>query len=604
MYREWRIGVSVAAIMAMRGNPVMDHASRSQHQTQADASSISSTNPTASSPLPAQAPPWGALWVMALGLAMIVLDSSIVNVSIPTIIDDIGINLTDAQWVTSLYNIVLAALLLPFGKLGDARGRKLVFQVGTVIFVASSVLAAASQGAGMLLGARVLQGIGGAMIMPNTLSTVSALFRGKYRAAAFGVWGAVMSSAAALGPLLGGVFTETLGWRWIFLVNLPLGIAVFVSAIFLVPQTGGNASVAGAADAARDARSHRVGVDIPGVVLSALTSALLVFGLIEGETYGWWKQTSTQLKLGGLSWNRDWLSPVPICLIAGALLMAAFIVFESARGKAGRPVMLDMTLFRIRTFSWGNLAAAAIAAGEFALVFMLPLYLINARGLNTLQAGAMLAVMGLGSIVAGAQAHVMAARLTPAGVIQLGLVIEIIAVALVAVLMPVGLSVWWQLIPMSSMTGRPALPRADSKTMKAAIRSAPAIMQSGEGSATQSTVRQLGTAVGSAISGASLAMAVNGTLPARLESLGLPAKVGDGLAQAVSGSAGGVIGVFRNGDGPAARFGDEAPKIADAMTSGFIEGGQWTLLVAGIMLFIGLLASAAVRRAASSHNVR
>lgn len=113
----------------------MDHASRSQHQTQADASSISSTNPTASSPLPTQTPPWGALWVMALGLAMIVLDSSIVNVSIPTIIADIGINLTDAQWVTSLYNIVLAALLLPFGKLGDARGRKLVFQVGTVIFL-------------------------------------------------------------------------------------------------------------------------------------------------------------------------------------------------------------------------------------------------------------------------------------------------------------------------------------------------------------------------------------------------------------------------------------------------------------------------------------
>ena len=179
----------------------MDCSSRSQRQTQGDASPTSSTtmtsstNPTASSPLPTQAPPWGALWVMALGLAMIVLDSSIVNVSIPTIIADIGINLTDAQWVTSLYNIVLAALLLPFGKLGDARGRKLVFQAGTVIFVASSTLAAASQGAGMLLAARVLQGIGGAMIMPNTLSTVSALFRGKYRAAAFGVWGAVMSSA-------------------------------------------------------------------------------------------------------------------------------------------------------------------------------------------------------------------------------------------------------------------------------------------------------------------------------------------------------------------------------------------------------------------------
>ena len=213
----------------------------------------------------------------------------------------------------------------------------------------------------------------------------------------------------------------------------------------------------------------------------------------------------------------------------------------------------------------------------------------------------MLAVMGLGSIVAGAQAHVMAAKLTPAGVIQLGLVIEIIAVALVAVLMPVGLSVWWQLIPMAAYGL--GLGFASAQLTSVVLSEVP-IMQSGEGSATQSTVRQLGTAVGSAISGASLAMAVNGTLPARLESLGLPAKVGDGLAQAVSGSAGGVIGVFRSGDGPAARFGDEAPKIADAMTSGFIEGGQWTLLVAGIMLFIGLLASVAVRRAASSHNMR
>ena len=201
----------------------MEQPSKFQHQLQPD---MPSSSTMSTSPHPEQTPPWGALWVLALGLAMIVLDSSIVNVSIPTIIDDIGIDLTDAQWVTSLYNIVLAALLLPFGKLGDAKGRKLVFQIGTVIFVASSLLAATSQDAGMLLTARALQGIGGAMIMPNTLSTVSATFRGKYRAAAFGVWGAVMSSAAALGPLLGGVLTETLGWRWIFLVNLPLGIII------------------------------------------------------------------------------------------------------------------------------------------------------------------------------------------------------------------------------------------------------------------------------------------------------------------------------------------------------------------------------------------
>lgn len=536
------------------------------------------------------APPWGALWVLALGLAMIVLDSSIVNVSIPTIIADIGIDLTDAQWVTSLYNIVLAALLLPFGKLGDARGRKLVFQVGTVIFVLGSLLAAISQGAGMLLAARALQGIGGAMIMPNTLSTVSATFRGKYRAAAFGVWGAVMSSAAALGPLLGGVLTETLGWRWIFLVNLPLGVVTFVACVFLVPKTGGRtASAQGAGDSA-------VGVDIVGVVLSAAASALLVFGLIEGETYGWWRQTSTQLNVGGLVWDRDWLSPVPFCLAIGVLLLAAFVAVEIARGKAGKPVMLDMTLFRIQTFSWGNLAAAAIAAGEFALVFVLPLYLINARGLNTLQAGAMLAVMGLGSIVAGGQAHRMASKLTPSGVVQLGLVIEIIAVAAIALLMPVSFSVWWQLIPMTAYGFGLGLASAQ---LTSVVLSEVPIPQSGEGSATQSTVRQLGTAVGSAISGAALAVAVSRTLPAKLTSLGLSAEVSDGLSQAVSGSAGGVIGTFRSGDGASAQFGGQSAQIADAMTSGFVAGGQWTLLVAAVMLGIGLLASVAVRRASS-----
>ena len=342
----------------------MEQPSKFQHQLQPD---MPSSSTMSTSPHPEQTPPWGALWVLALGLAMIVLDSSIVNVSIPTIIDDIGIDLTDAQWVTSLYNIVLAALLLPFGKLGDAKGRKLVFQIGTVIFVASSLLAATSQDAGMLLTARALQGIGGAMIMPNTLSTVSATFRGKYRAAAFGVWGAVMSSAAALGPLLGGMLTETLGWRWIFLVNLPLGIIIFVATIPLVPKTGGHTSNITSSTASSTIRFQSIDVDIPGVVLSALTSALLVFGLIEGETYGWWKQTSTQLKMGGLTWNHGWLSPVPICLVAGMLLLVVFITVELARGKAGRPVMLDMTLFRIKTFSWGNLSAAAIAAARCGL---------------------------------------------------------------------------------------------------------------------------------------------------------------------------------------------------------------------------------------------
>lgn len=177
--------------------------------------------------------------------------------------------------------------------------------------------------------------------------------------------------------------------------------------------------------------------------------------------------------------------------------------------------------------------------------------------------------------------------------------IEIIAIAVIAVLMPVEFAVWWQLLPLTAYGCGLGLASAQ---LTSVVLSEVPIPQSGEGSATQSTVRQLGTAMGSAISGSALTMAINGTLPARLEFLGLPDKVSDGLAKAVSSSAGGVIGSFRSGDGPAAQFGDKASKIADAMTSGFIAGNRWTLLVAGCMLLIGLLASVAVRRAASTHS--
>lgn len=557
-------------------------------------------------------PPWGALWVLALALAMIVLDGSIVNVSIPTIINAIHINLADAQWITSLYNIVLAALLLPFGKLGDARGRKTVLQVGVVVFVASSLIAAGAQNASMLLVARALQGIGGAMIMPTTLSTVSASFQGKYRAAAFGVWGAVMSAAAAIGPLLGGWFTQSISWRWIFLVNLPLGLVVFVAAILFVPQTGGRAPerdgsrIAAARsgnpsrpeDPGESGKLAASGVDGWGIALSALASAFLVFGLIEGETYGWWGQNTT-FTIGAWRWGKDWpISPIPICLVMGVALFAAFLWIETRRGRAGKAVTLDMRLFKIPTFSWGNLAAGAISAGEFAIIFVLPLYLINARSLSTLQAGGMLAAMAVGALISGGSARHIAARLGPAGTVQLGLVLEIVGVIGSIALMPSGVNPWMLLIGLLCYGFGLGLAAAQ---LTSVVLSEVPLPQSGEGSATQSTVRQLGTALGSAISGTSLSVAVHAILPGRLAAATrLPAAVSNGLVDAVSGSAGNAIASLR-AQGTGGSLGLLGPKVVDAMTGGFIEGGQWAMGIAGSMLIVGLAASVMVRRATTRH---
>lgn len=206
---------------------------------------------------------WAALAVLAAGLSMIVLDGTIVGVSLPTIIADLGMDLGDAQWVNSLYSVVLAALLLTAGRLGDRLGRRKLFVIGVVLFVVGSLCAAAADSSGALIAGRALQGVGGAAVLPSTLSSVNATFRSRDWAAAFGVWGAVISGMAAVGPLLGGWLTSGIDWRWIFLVNLPLGALVLIGTWLFVPETSQAPAVPG--------------VDVPGLLLSAAGFGLLVF---------------------------------------------------------------------------------------------------------------------------------------------------------------------------------------------------------------------------------------------------------------------------------------------------------------------------------------
>ncbi|KFI45932.1 MFS transporter [Bifidobacterium bohemicum] len=549
-------------------------------------------------------PPWNALWVLALALSMIVLDGSIVNVSIPVMIQKINLTLTDAQWVTSLYNILLAALLLPFGKLGDMKGRKATLQVGVVIFVAGSVLAASSNGAALLLTARAVQAVGGALVMPSTLSIVSASFRGKNRAIAFGVWGSVMSAAAAVGPFLGGLFTQTIGWRWIFLVNVPLGLIVFLCAIPFVPQTGGKAGAsamgAAAQAAAKSGQPKPEGFDPLGVVLSALGSAFLIFGLIEGQTYGWLKPKG-EFGIGGFAWGRNWpVSVIPFCIVFGIVSFVLFILTETSRARNGKPVMLDLTLFRIPTFSLGLTAAGAIQAGEFAIMFVLPLYLINVRGLKMIPTGALIATMGLGAIVSGGLARLVTARIGSTHTVQLGLVIEILSVFGIMFLMSPGISVAWMLVPMV-LYGF-GLGFAAAQLTSLVLAEVP-VAQSGEGSATQSTIRQLGTGIGSAVAGMVLSVMVTHTAPGALAGVKeLPSQVIDGLTTSLDASAGSAIVGIR-AQGTTGKLGALGPQVVDAMSASFTTSGQWTLVVAIVMLAIGLIASVWVARAVKRDHV-
>ncbi|WP_295907755.1 MFS transporter [uncultured Bifidobacterium sp.] len=533
------------------------------------------------------APPWRALWVLALGLAMIVLDSSIVNVSIPSIIAAIHINLAQAQWVTALYSIVLAALLLPSGRLGDMIGRKRILQVGTVIFVLGSVFAASASSGALLLLARLVQGIGGSLVMPSTLSTVSAAFRGRHRATAFGIWGAVMSSAAAVGPFLGGAFTSTIGWRWIFLVNLPLGLIVFLASAAFVPET----------KSAPRQTGDRWGMlaDWKGILLSALGSALVVFALIEGQTYGWWRPRAA-LELGPLYLSTSApLSPVPVSLLLGLALLAAFALTELTRARKGKIVILDVSMFAIGTFGWGNLTAAIVNAGQFAVMFILPLYLINARGLSPLGAGSILGVMALGSVVSGGLARVVSARLGAGGTVQTGLLMEIVGVALSILLMRGSMPVWPMTLALIIYGA--GLGFASAQLTSLVLSGVP-VAQSGQASATQSTIRQWGTALGAAVSGSVLSLALSLVLPRHLTALkGISAQVADGLVKSVQTSAGNAI-VGLRAQGTRGRLGALGPQVTHALTEGFTQGAQWAMGFAVLLLLLGLIASVLVRRAA------
>ncbi|MFE6970902.1 DHA2 family efflux MFS transporter permease subunit [Isoptericola sp. NPDC057653] len=522
---------------------------------------------------------WRALVVLSVALSMVVIDGTIVAVAMPDIVADLSLGLSEAQWVSASYAVVLAGLLLSAGRLGDRLGRRRLLVVGVAAFLVGSLLSAAADDGGTLIGGRLVQGLGAAAILPTTLSTVNATFRGKDRAAAFGVWGAVISGAAAIGPLAGGWLTTSFTWPWIFLVNLPIGVAVVVGAYLWVPETRTTVTAPG--------------LDVDGLLLSGLGFGALVFGLIEGQTLGWWAP-KTDFEVLGLTWPASApVSPVPVLLALGVALLVLFVVWERHRARVGRSALLDLRLFRIATFRWGNVAATAVAVGEFGIIFVLPLFLVNVLALSTMGAGLVLAAMAIGAFLSGASARHLAARVGAPLVVVIGLVLEVVGVVAVALVVTPTVSPW--LLALVLVVYGVGLGLASAQLTSTTLAQVPPA-ESGQGSATQSTVRQVGSALGTALVGTALAVLLSTTVPASLDGQGLPDAQVTQLADATSGSAGNVISGLR-AQGTDGKLGDQGPAVVDALSLGFADATRGSLLVAGVFLLLGLAASLAVVRA-------
>lgn len=510
--------------------------------------------------------PWLALVALLLGVSLIVLEGSIVNVLIPTIVQDLRIDRTSVLWVTSIYSLVFAALLITFGVLADRIGRKRMFMMGTGIFIAFNLVAGLAQGGDMLILARAGEAVGGAMMLPTSMAIINVNFRGPMRAAAFGLWGAVFGGMAAFGPLLGGWLADVASWRWAFFINVPLGLISLVMVWRVITESRGD-----------DTRR----LDLGGVVLSSLGLALVVFGLIEGQALGWWTLI-TAWDLGPISLQPGSLSPVPVALAIGAAFIGAFIWLQSHRAEHGRSVLMDLSLFRIRRYGYGNVVATLVSLGEFGVLFALPLWLQSVQGFSALQTGALLAILGVGAVLAGGAARHVSAMIGATRLIRVGMVLEIVGIIGVTALLSVDRSAWWLAIPLFVYGVGVGF---DTAQLTSVILEDVPPQRSGGASSVTSTLRQVGSTLGSAVLGTvlfvSLGLALADDLSANQPQLS--AEQQDRIVDQVVDSSGEAIIPLEQQPGMSA--------VADEAKQSYTRAVQIMAAFAGGAMVVGLIAS-------------
>jgi EmrB/QacA subfamily drug resistance transporter len=504
---------------------------------------------------------WLGLVVLSLAVSLIIVDSTIVNVAIPSIVDELGIDSTQVQWVQESYTLVFAALLLVFGTLADRIGRRRMLLLGVTIFALSSVLAAAAQNGDLLIGSRVLQGVGGAMILPSTLSIINATFRGRDRAIAFAVWGSTIGGMAAVGPVLGGWLTTYFSWRWAFGINVPLGVVIVVGVLLFRLES----------------REPEVrGIDLVGALLSVVASGALVFALIEGRSYGWWF-TDTVPDIGDWSWPFE-LSPIPFAFLLAVLALAAFVIRGVRRERAGKSTMLSFGLFTITSFRNGNIAALIVSLGEYGVILSLPLWLQNVLGYDALQTGFVILALAIGSFFASGFAGSYGNRISPVWIVRAGILAEMVGVAIVGFVIAPDTQ-WWSIAAGLFVYGF-GIGLATAQLTGVVLKDVP-IEQSGQGSGTQSTARQVGSALGIAILGTVLFTSVGASLEARLADSEIPDAAKTAIVDAVVDSAGNAI----------PGLDDRSEEVAADARSAFSDGTRYSAFAAAGFLALGLLAT-------------
>lgn len=433
---------------------------------------------------------WLPMIILSLALMIIVLDTTILNVSLKTIVNDLGTDLQGIQWVITAYSLTLAALTITGGRLGDLYGRKRMFMLGAVIFAVGSFITSISHSVGiMIVGESIIEGVGAALMMPATASLLVSNYSGRDRALAFGIWGGIAGAAAALGPVIGGFITTAFSWRWAFRINIFVALVLVLGAFFIAE--------------ARD-REEKKELDVLGVILSSLGLLLLVFGIIESSTHGWWlaKQNFLIFSHGV---NAFGLSVAPLAITLGLLTLVVFFIWQKHLENNGHTPLVSPSIFKNTQFSSGIAVTAMLGLGQVSLIFALPVYLQSVHNLDALHTGLALLPMSLAMLVFAPLSGFIGKNFRPKTLIQVGLVINVLATLVLRAgiqtdLSPIHLAPGLFLFGMGFGL---VMAQISNLTL-----SAVSVEEAGEAAGINNTVRQVGSSFGAAIVGAALVVSL------------------------------------------------------------------------------------------------
>lgn len=435
---------------------------------------------------------WGLVFVLSLSLMVIIIDTTMINVSIRNIVVDLNTSLKNVQWAITIYSLIMAAFMLIGGKIGDVYGRKKTFIIGTLIYGIGTIVAALSPNITILMiGWSIIEGVGAALMMPATISLLLANYKGDERNIGFGIWGGVAGSAASIGPLYGGYMTTNFSWRWAFaseiiFVILILGLSFFINESKAV--------------------SKNKRLDILGMILSSVGLGAIVYGLIEASTYGWWTAKEIYM-IGNIEFSFYNISITPIFISIGIILIFLFILWQriityqsvnQQKQKEPPTPLLNVELFINKQCSTGLVTLYVLALVQAGLFFTIPVFLQVVGGYNAFDTGVALLPMSVMIFIASLLFSKIGTKISPKFIIQTGIIIVFISTLLLKNTLRVDIqnqNLYLELglfglgfgMIMSQITNL--------------ILSAAPIDQAGEASGLTTTIRTLGSSFGTAIIG-------------------------------------------------------------------------------------------------------